>query len=365
LPLAGIQRRIPKHAQVIQYAVLEDKLLIWVISEGDFKLVAESLRRENLEALVSSYLSLLSADSQADQAIILEKSRQLFDILVKPVAPLLSRDKNLYIVADKILNYLPFASLASADKYLVEDYCLAYSPSSTVFVICSELAEKKQRGKPETLLGVGDPTFDRRRRELSNLPGLPGARREVETIAHYYDAPNVLTGERAGKQQIESATETADVIHFALHSIVDERSPLLSKLVLARAATGMGSLKEAAEFLKAYEVYQLKLRRARLVVLSACQTAVARYYQGEGMLNIARPFLAAGVPLTVASLWKVDSDSTAELMISFHKYRKLGNRSTTQALRLAQLDMLRRPEARLSHPNYWASFIVIGGHASF
>ena len=57
---------------------------------------------------------------------------------------------------------------------------------------------------------------------------------------------------------------------------------------------------------------------------------------------MARPFLVAGVPLVVASLWPVDSDSTAELMIIFHKHRKLDNLSTAQALRRAQLELLSR-----------------------
>ena len=83
------------------------------------------------------------------------------------------------------------------------------------------------------------------------------------------------------------------------------------------------------------------------------------------MIGIARDFLAAGVPLVVASQWKVDSDATAELMMLFHRYRKQQNVSTTNALRRAQIDLLNSPNEKLRSPYYWAAFASFGGHAEF
>jgi CHAT domain-containing protein len=115
----------------------------------------------------------------------------------------------------------------------------------------------------------------------------------------------------------------------------------------------------------AYDIYKIKLPLARLVVLSACQTGMERYYNGEGMISLARPFIAAGAPLVVASLWPVDSDATADLMINFHRYRKVNKLSTAEALRRAQLDMLGPLGGRNRHPYFWAGFVVVGGHAEF
>jgi CHAT domain-containing protein len=109
----------------------------------------------------------------------------------------------------------------------------------------------------------------------------------------------------------------------------------------------------------------MKLARTRLVVLSACQTAIERSYRGEGAISIARPFIAAGVPVVVASLWTVDSDMTAELMIRFHRHRKRDGLSTVEALRQAQLDMLSSPGQQQRRPNSWAAFVAIGGYAKF
>jgi len=83
------------------------------------------------------------------------------------------------------------------------------------------------------------------------------------------------------------------------------------------------------------------------------------------MISLARPFLAAGVPLVIVSLWSVDSDSTAELMVSFHKHRKQENLSTAEALRRAQLDMLKRPEERYHCAACWGAFELIGGNTTY
>lgn len=108
----------------------------------------------------------------------------------------------------------------------------------------------------------------------------------------------------------------------------------------------------------------MKFTRTRLVVLSACQTGIERAYRGEGAIGLARPFIA-GVPLVVASLWPVESDVTADLMISFHKHRKQDHVSTVEALRRAQLEMLSHQQPN-SPQNYgWAAFVTIGGYAEF
>jgi len=97
-----------------------------------------------------------------------------------------------------------------------------------------------------------------------------------------------------------------------------------------------------------------------LVVLSACQTGIERQYRGEGAVGAARPFFIAGVPTVVASLWPVDSDASADLMVKFHQHRRDGLR-VTEALQQAQLELVRGTDVRYQHPYYWAPFLTIGG----
>jgi len=138
-----------------------------------------------------------------------------------------------------------------------------------------------------------------------------------------------------------------------------------SELVLAGEPVSGNRNETSQGFLRAYEIYPMKLPRTRLVVLSGCQTGVEQQYRGEGAVGLAYPFLGAGVPLVVASLWAVDSESTAELMIDFHEGRRVHPLPTAEALRQAQLHMLHGPNERYRQPYYWASFVTIGGSADF
>jgi CHAT domain-containing protein len=128
------------------------------------------------------------------------------------------------------------------------------------------------------------------------------------------------------------------------------------------ARDGAGS--EDDGYLRPAEIFRMKLNRTRLVVLSGCQTGVEKTSRGEGAISIARPFLAAGVPVVVASLWSVETDATKDLMIAFHNYRKAG-RTTVEALRQAQLDTLDHSIAGDACSFTWASFVMIGGWSEF
>ena len=94
-----------------------------------------------------------------------------------------------------------------------------------------------------------------------------------------------LLGSEATKRSVKAEIKKSDVAHFALHALVDERSPMRSKLLLARDQVGNASNDASQRVLESHEIYGLRPLRARLVVLSACQTAVDRYYKGEGMIE--------------------------------------------------------------------------------
>jgi CHAT domain-containing protein len=136
-------------------------------------------------------------------------------------------------------------------------------------------------------------------------------------------------------------------------------------MVLAAGRTENALDKEDDGVWQSYEIYKMKLPRTRLVVLSACQTGIEQQYRGEGAVSLARPFIVAGVPLVVASLWPVDSESTEQLMVSFHRHRTQDHLPTAEALRRAQLELLGGEDTRYRQPYYWAAFTAIGGYAEY
>jgi CHAT domain-containing protein len=190
------------------------------------------------------------------------------------------------------------------------------------------------------------------------LNPLPDAETEVAALKNVWGAASsrILTGALAQKKVFRSEASKYKIIHFATHGILDDATPMYSRLVLARAQNDPSD----DGLLEAREIMQLDLH-ADLVVLSACQTARGRIGAGEGMVGMSWAFFVAGVPTMVASQWKVDSASTAKLMVDFHKRLKdQSARSQTKAIALQQasLDLMKDPRYR--HPYFWAGFVLLG-----
>jgi CHAT domain-containing protein/lipoprotein NlpI len=365
LTLQQIQARLPAQAQLLEYSVLDDKVIIWVVTRSGMNFAQTGISRDELNQEIHNYLYVLTGVAQRETNAATTRAKELYANLIAPVERYLNPALQLCIVPDDQLNYLPFAALVSPDsgRSLIEDYALETCPSATVFVTNSEQASKKERGGSERVLVVGDPQFDRER--FADLPELPAARREAEAVANLYGvAP--LVGDAAIASRVMQELPDADVAHFATHAVPDERSPLQSKLLLSRDQIGDKRTHHASSgYIQASEIYAMKFRRACLVVLSACQTGIERSYRGEGAIGLARPFIVAGAPLVVASLWPVESEASANLMISFHKHRKQDHVSTVEALRRAQLEALHKSQSGTQRNNDWAAFVTIGGYASF
>jgi CHAT domain-containing protein len=97
---------------------------------------------------------------------------------------------------------------------------------------------------------------------------------------------------------------------------------------------------------------------AELVVLSACETALGKEVQGEGLVGLTRRFMYAGASRVLASLWNVDDVATAELMGRFYKAMAWEGMSPASALRKAQFEM--SAQERWRDPYYWAGFVLQG-----
>src|SRR6185437_9437852 len=191
------------------------------------------------------------------------------------------------------------------------------------------------------------------------LGPLPDAEVEVSALKRIWgpSSSRVVIGASASKNIFRSEASKYRIIHLATHGILDDSSPMYSRLVMARAENDPND----DGLLEAREIMRLDLH-ADLVVLSACQTARGRYGEGEGIVGMSWAFFVAGVPTMVASQWKVDSASTAALMIDFHKRLKIEGSTSglnkTTALQQAALSLMKDPRYR--HPYFWAGFVMIG-----
>ncbi|HEU4835902.1 MAG TPA: CHAT domain-containing protein, partial [Pyrinomonadaceae bacterium] len=354
---AELQRQLPAGLQVLQYAVLEDKLVVWLVTSNRLEVKSKNIHADELRSLVTEYVNGISS-GPGKAGKFQPVSQRLYDVLIGPFKDDLDPRRVLCIIPDKALSYVPFAALISpaSNRYLVSDFSLLSSPSLNVLVRATATA-KDRAASAETLLSIGNPSFDRQ--QHPELDDLPAAAREATGITGNYSKSYPLIGPQAVKKNIEQQLPAAGVIHFAGHYVTNQMEPLLSKLILANQ-------KDAGDDdLTVGELVDMKLPRTKLVVLSACETSGKDYYNGEGLVGIARMFLRTGIPLVVASQWSVESESTAELMLKFHRYRKLPGVSSLAALRKAQLELLEDRNGLYNDPYYWAAFTVVGGYADF
>ncbi len=351
LPLTEIQRRLPAGSQLVQYAVLPDKLLIWVVTDSSVQRVEKDISAAELETRVRDFTENISHPA-ADRGRSGNMPAGLYSLLIQPVEHLLNKEKTIVIVPDKTLCYLPFEALRpDTGDYVIKNYRIAYSPSATLFVLLSEIAESRAGNTGENFVGVGNPSFDRA--ENPGLRDLPAAEREIRASAAFYQTGKTIIGNDAVKRNILGSLPAADVFHFAGHFSTNELSPQYSKFLLAGPSSG------EENYLTSAEIGSLQLPKTKLVVLSACKTALENYYHGEGAVGVSRTFFAAGVPAVVASRWEIDSTASAVMMTAFHRNRKEKGLSIAAALRAAQLEML--SDERFDSPFYWAAFAAIGG----
>lgn len=282
---------------------------------------------------------------------IRERATELYDLLIRPASTSLQELTTLIVVPDDSLWELPFQALHTGRSYVLEEYALLYAPSMTA------LAEARRaltsHSTSARVLSVGNPAGDG--------DPLPHAEREAHGIVglHGRDNSLVLTGAQARERETKRQMSRYDVIHFASHGVRDDRDPMHSHVVLATPEPDEGE----DGLLEARELIELKLR-ARLVIMSACESALGRVSDGEGTIGLTWALLVAGSPTVVASQWRVDSESTSDLMLEFHRNLVSApenlNSSTTVArnLRRAALTVKGSPET--AHPFYWAGFVAIG-----
>lgn len=358
LSLANLQQRLPPQVQVVQYAVLEKKLLAWVITRDSFFTTAVDVEAAKLtQEIVTTLRQIDQRDDNASAASL----KNLYHLMIAPIKEQLDPNKVLCVIPDKKMHYVPFGALLSdsSGRYLLQDFRIMVSSSATILVESTENARGRAQVKDERLLAVGNPAFDRS--SNPRLSNLPGAEREVERLAKSYLLRRVLVKGEATRKAITEEILHSDVAHFAAHYEIDPRSSLSSRLMLGPEPGDFAHAQPTG--LSSADIYQMKLMRTRLVILSGCATGIEQQFAGEGAIGFARSFLVAGVPVVVASLWPVDSDATAELMIAFHRFRRVEKLSTTESLMRAQQEMI--TSGNFVSPYYWAGFSVVGGFADF
>jgi CHAT domain-containing protein len=333
--LAELGALLPdRHTLLVEYAVLDKTIAIFTVergADGEPKLGLQLVKadREEFGKRVAAYRDSLAGRDRGYRV----EAQKLYRVLLAPIAAQLAGKSSVAIVPDGPLWNLPFHSLVdAAGHHAIERFAIWYAPSLTVLH-----QELRQRPRNRTLLAVGAPRGE-----------LPNATAEARELGRLYGAGStVLTGAEATEARWREMAPRSGILHLATHGVLNNINPLFSYLELAG-----GGVIEARSLL------DLELK-ASLAVLSACETGRGELRDGEGVVGLAWAMMVAGVPSVVVSGWKVDSESTTQLMLAFHREMRSGPvKSKAAALRNAALGLMKQPEYQ--HPYYWAGFHLLG-----
>jgi len=344
--LRDIQSQMPPSATMVYYSTLADRVVIWTIRSDHADFSERPVTERDLLRLIEQHLAAIRTHRE-NRAV----NDRLYALLIEPSARALEGSAVVVVVPDGALQQLPFATLRDPQsrRYLIEDHALLVSPSASFFVDALPEATARTRAPLQSALMIGNPSAE-------GVRPLPGAEAEADAAAALYRRHEVLTGRAATKGRFLETAPAFEVIHFGGHALVNPEFPLLSRLVFADE-------QQKGQSLYAHELAKMRFPRTRVVVLAACSTAAGAVSRGEGVVSVARPFLAGGVPVVIASQWDVDDRATEQLTLVFHReLAKSGD--PTRALRAAQLAMLRSGDAVLALPENWGAFVAIGTTAS-
>ncbi|MGA9773597.1 MAG: CHAT domain-containing protein [Blastocatellia bacterium] len=374
--------------QLVQFHLGETRSFAWLFAHGEV-FVATLPARKDIEDSVGAYLEVLAAPPiflrmEKDIAKLRKQAEALFTTLFGSLAEKIEPGQRLIVVPGGLLHYLPFEALIHNGHYLIEDHEISYSPSASMMGLWQNAKSRVDGEDKMELLAIGASDFEpvagahvagepvlsgkrattgsnnsERRtpaaRGFRRLSPLPKTRDEVQYITNLF--PSDRRRLLMGKDSTEEAFKHEPLrryrrLHFATHSLIDEKSPLRSAVVLTRDANA-----EEDGLLDVREISTLNLD-CDLVVVSACQTGRGQLLAGEGIVGLSWAFLRAGARSVVVSLWNVSDISTSHLMKDFYQ-NLTGGLSNVAALRKAKLQMLGSgKEAR--HPYYWSSFILTG-----
>jgi len=365
ITLKETQRKLlnPKTA-FIAYTIGKENSYGFVITKNNL-MIFPVPKKSVIQNLVSDYLK-----------VITDKDYKNFNLgydLYQALVPsnLNKSIRKIIFIPDDILHFLPFETLVTEENnshWLVKDYQITYAPSISSYREIIHRKKKNKSSRHYDILAFGDPDFGQLESEANggdifqnfyasnafNFYRLKYSGTEIERISSLFKEKkeDIFIREAATEKQLKNLNlDDYKIIHFATHSLIDDKKPARSSIVLS-----LNSSDEEDGFIQMREIYNLNLN-SDLITLSACQTGLGQFIKGEGIEGLNRSFFFAGASSVLMSLWAVNDQATYQLMERFYSHLR-SSEPIANSLRNAKLEMI--SSEAVSHPYYWAGFIVSG-----
>ncbi|MBL7827263.1 MAG: CHAT domain-containing protein [Saprospiraceae bacterium] len=375
-----------QQSALIEYFVGEKHIYVFRLTHEHFESWQLNLPA-NFDSLIVSFRQatgdhvLMRNDPLLSKSMYSKAATALSDLLLsKALEGLPETTARLIIVPDGPLHYIAFEALLTEHvaafstnqirwdwrnlPYLVKKFAVSYGYSSSLLM--EQNVPLKSR--PPRMFAGFAPKYALKNMRLEDTLAtrslavlvrngqyeLPGAQKEVTSIQQLIGG-ELFQDQQASEAQFRAYAKNYNVLHLAMHALVDDRNTSLTRLLFSK--TPNDSLYDNQ--LSCGEIYALSLP-AEMAVLTACNSGYGKLGRGEGAMSLARAFTFAGVRSTVTSLWQSPDERTERLMVLFYENLKKGM-AKDMALQQAKLASLSETENQdLGHPFFWAGCVLNG-----
>ena len=329
--------RLAANAGIVYPVLLEDRIELLLSLPDGLTQFTSNVNRQAFDATVQKLR--LALEDPGSETAFQPHSERLYEWLIRPLETALTRAgvDTLVLVPGGSLRTVPLAVLHDGERFLIEKYAVATSPGLTL------TAAREIDGDSGRMLVNGLTEA------VSGFPPLPHVAEEIDNIAALFPARvNRDEDFSAAGIETELAAEAYSFVHIATHGQFHSdhrRSFLLTHddlITMDRLENILG-------------LRQFVSQPVDLLFLSACQTAAGDDRAALGLAGVA---VRSGAASVVASLWLINDESTAVLVSEFYQQLKDGDGNKAKALQYAQLTLMQ--DARYSHPNHWAPFLLVG-----
>ncbi|MBK8813711.1 MAG: CHAT domain-containing protein [Acidobacteria bacterium] len=364
-----IRGYLDENTVMLQYFLTAEGSFLWYVSNESVKSFKLAPKAE-IEILAEEHYACISRLATLNESARCGiRSKELSKFLLAPVAQLI-QGKRIIVVKHGMLHFIPFNSLSNpADgRLLIESNEIGSVSSASLLKFLTNTTRSKKPAKTvaifaDPIYAPSDPRLSKNGDESSiwvdgfDLPRLYASRFEAERIASFAGPENFLmmTDANASREAfLQSKLENYRILHFAVHTLIDDRQPELSSIALSNFNSKGGRV---FGLIRSSDILRLDLN-SDLVVLSACRSNIGQRVEGEGIISFSQTFYSAGARSTISSLWNVGDKVTAELMSRFYRNHLSQGMNASTALRAAQLEIMR--DGRWKSPYYWAAFSFEG-----
>ncbi|WP_176453266.1 CHAT domain-containing protein [Pseudanabaena sp. SR411] len=353
--------QIPQGTVLLYPFILGDRLEIILFSPNSLPINRTvKISKDQLQELVTEFRAGLQNNGYADVKI---PAAKLYDLLIKPIEAELIQFKadTILYAPDGQLRYVPLAALYDGKQWLIEKYRISN-------LIAYTLTDFTANPKTQPSILAGAYGNGNHKSGEATLSPLPATIKEVQAIANSFTNSVTFIEDKFSRPAIESQLKNYNILHLATHAEFNTGVPDNSFIIFGNG-----------DKIRLNEITDWQIPNINLIILSACQTGLGKLGEGVEILGFGYQVQKAGAKNAIASLWKVDDAGTQALMEAFYGELKKGDVTITEALRRAQIAMIKSDQkgtgsdragirivgtvpssSSLSHPYYWSAFFAIG-----